>query len=352
VPFDFEAHTQMSLSPPNRSLEPPAVRTVILQKLGIISPVSYIYRMKKLLCLFSHCSIPLGILVVLAVGNLFAQSGTNSVAPMNKDFVKTNGQYVIIGNMMYDTNSPLNTVEFKQYMWRVYQLMKIGNSGASNATDLLVEGAWGLINDYPHRANGYQDIMAATEDYDYDGKPNQGRALASELAANSAPKEYKDWAKGFLNRLDSRGKPMSLQFTAVDGRSVDLSKLKGKVVLVDFWATTCGPCVKELPRVKAAFEKFQSRGFEVVGISCDTDKEQLLRYVKQHDMLWPQYFDGKQQEDNKFTVEFGIDGIPHMFLVDKKGLLRFDNVRASNKYHAKNDTISFEEKITGLLAEK
>jgi hypothetical protein len=67
---------------------------------------------------------------------------------------------------------------------------------------------------------------------------------------------------------------------------------------------------------------------------------------------WPQNFDGKSQEDNKFTVEFGIDGIPHMFLVDKKGLLRFDNVRASDKYHPKGETISFEEMITKLLAEE
>jgi peroxiredoxin len=237
-------------------------------------------------------------------------------------------------------------------MWRDYELMKINNSGVSNATDLLVEGAWGLIKDYPDRANGYQDITMAIEEYDYDGKPAKSRALADEFMASSAPEKYKLWTKGFLNRLDSRGKPMSLQFTAVDGREVDLAKMQGKVVLVDFWGTRCRPCVAELPRVKAALEKFHAQGFEVIGISCDTDKEELERYVKQHDISWPQYFDGKQQDDNKFTVEFGIDGIPHMFLVDKKGFLRFDNVRASDKYHPKSDTTSFEEKITKLLAEK
>jgi len=68
--------------------------------------------------------------------------------------------------------------------------------------------------------------------------------------------------------------------------------------------------------------------------------------------LWPQYFDSKQQDDNKFTVEFGVDGTPHMFLVDRQGVLRFDNVRASDKYHPKDDTTSFEEKIVRLLAEK
>jgi peroxiredoxin len=236
-------------------------------------------------------------------------------------------------------------------MWRDDQLMKIAGSGASNAMDLMVEGAWGLVKDYPDRANGYQNITMAIEDYEYDGKTAKSRALADELLASSAPEKYKLWTKGFLNRLDSRGRPVSLQFTAVDGREVNLAQMQGKVVLVDFWGTHCGPCVAELPRVKAAWENFHAQGFEVIGISCDTDKKELENYVKQHGISWPQYFDGKQQNDNKFTVAFGIDGIPHMFLVDKKGFLRFDNVRASDKYHAQGDTTSLEEKIAGLLAE-
>ncbi len=308
--------------------------------------------MKKSFRIFNHSFVCIGIIVVLLADSLFAQTETNSAMGWGNGFVKTNRQYVTIGNAMYETNSPANTDEYKHFMWRAYELMKIANSGSSNATDELAEGAWRLIKDYPDRANGYEAIMLAIEDDEYDGKPAKSRALAEELIASSAPDKYKFWAKGFLNRLDSRGKPVSLQFKAVDGRKVDLAKMKGKVVLVDFWATDCGPCVAELPRVKAAYEQYHGRGFEVVGISCDTDKEKLESYVKQHDISWPQYFDGKQQEDNKFTTEFGIDGIPHMFLVDKKGFLRFDNVRASDKHHAKDDTTGFEEKIANLLAEE
>jgi len=65
----------------------------------------------------------------------------------------------------------------------------------------------GLIKDYPDRENGYQDITMAIEEYEYDGKPAKSRALADEFIASSAPEKYKLWTKGFLNRLDSRGKP-------------------------------------------------------------------------------------------------------------------------------------------------
>jgi peroxiredoxin len=300
---------------------------------------------------FYRCFVLVGLFVLLAAVSLFAQSGTNSVAAMDRDFVKTNGQYVTIGTMMYDTNSPLNTEEFKQYMWRVDQLHKIMDSHATNSTERFVEGAWKLAKDYPDRINGYQDIMMVMGHYEYQGEPDKSRALANELMASAAPEDIKLWTKGYLNRLDLLGKPVELKFTAVDGREVDLTQLRGKVVLVDFWATGCTPCVWELPRIKAAYDEFHARGFEVIGISCDTDKERLNKFLKEKEISWPQYFDGKQQTDNKFGAAFGIDGIPHMFLVDKKGVLRFDNVRATDRVHAKGDTTSLEEKISKLLAE-
>jgi peroxiredoxin len=283
---------------------------------------------------------------------IFCLAAELHAAPMKPDFVRTNDGWVAIDNIMVETNSPLNTAYFKQFKWREYELTQILRSKSTNALDLFVEGSWQLAKDYPKEVNGYQNIMMAMEDYEYKDAPEKSRALAEKLIASSAPDKFKLWTKGFLNRLDMRGKPMDLKFTAVDGRTVDLKEMQGKVVLVDFWATRCGPCVKELPLVKAAWDKFHDQGFEIIGISCDTDKTELEEYTKVHGIPWPQYFDGKQQNDNKFTVNFGIDGIPHMFLVDRHGLLRFDNVRASNKFHPEHDLMSFEEKIALLLSEQ
>jgi peroxiredoxin len=292
-----------------------------------------------------------GIFVLLAGSGLFAQTETNPIPAMNPGFVKTNGDFVIIGNMMIKTNSPSNTDELKQYRWRVELLNRVMNSSMSNATEQGVEGARALIKDYPTRPNGYEFIMEAIEVYEYEGQPAKALALANELNAGSAPERFKLWAQGCLNRLDASGKPIAMQFTALDGREVDLSKMKGQVVLVDFWATTCGPCVAELPRVKAAYDSFHKQGFEVIGISCDTDKDQLTRFIREKGLPWPQYFDGQQQEKNKFAQGFGIDGIPHLFLVDKKGCLRFDNVQARDGFHGRGDTTTFEQKISSLLAE-
>ena len=275
----------------------------------------------------------------------------NATAGWADGFVKTNGEYVTIGSIMVKTNSSLDSEEYKRYCWRTDQLAKIMNSESVNTTGLIEVGAHELLKDYPKRTGGYDFLMIATERYGLKGERDKARSLARELIGGSAPEKVKLFAKGILNRLDSMNNPITLHFKSVDGREINLAALRGKVVLVDFWATDCAGCVAELPRVKAAYDKFHGQGLEVIGISCDTDKEKLNKFIVKNELPWPQYCDGKIQTENRLTQEFGIDGIPHMFLVDKKGCLRFDDVRASDQPQRKEDTTSVEEKITKLLAE-
>lgn len=121
-------------------------------------------------------------------------------------------------------------------------------------------------------------------------------------------------------------KPLELKFTAVDGREVDTSKLQGKVVLIDFWATWCGPCVAELPNVLKAYKELHPKGFEIVGISLDSDKAELEAFVKERGMEWPQYFDGKGWQ-NEISTKYGINSIPAMWLLNKKGMVVSTNAR-------------------------
>jgi thiol-disulfide isomerase/thioredoxin len=125
---------------------------------------------------------------------------------------------------------------------------------------------------------------------------------------------------GALRADIAPGKPVELKFTSVDGKAIDLSKMKGKVVLIDFWATWCPPCRAEVPDVVATYKKFHDQGFEIAGISLDQNKDSLLAFTKEHEMTWPQYFDGKGW-DNDISKGFGIDEIPAMWLVGKDGNL-------------------------------
>jgi peroxiredoxin len=156
--------------------------------------------------------------------------------------------------------------------------------------------------------------------------PDKARPMLQEIADGAAPPKMKAAAEEELQKMKALGKPVELQFTAVDGRSVDLARLRGKVVLIDFWATWCGPCVGEVPNVKKTYNQFHSQGFEIVGISLDKDKDQLTQFITEHKMEWPQFFDG-QYWQNKYARQFGIESIPAMWLIDKKGDLRDLNAR-------------------------
>jgi thiol-disulfide isomerase/thioredoxin len=156
--------------------------------------------------------------------------------------------------------------------------------------------------------------------------PAKADALLKEMAASKDPRLAGE-AQRRLAAKELMTKPLELKFTSVDGAEIDLAKLRGKVVLVDFWATWCGPCRVEIPNVVNTYKKHHPKGFEIIGISLDRDKDKLLAYTKEQQMTWPQYFDGRVWE-NEISSRFGITGIPTMWLVDKKGYIRTMEARA------------------------
>jgi peroxiredoxin len=115
----------------------------------------------------------------------------------------------------------------------------------------------------------------------------------------------------------------------LSGKPLSLDQYKGKVVLLDFWATWCGPCVAELPNVRNVYQEHHSQGFEVIGVSLDADRNKLDQFLKNQNLPWPQYFDG-QGWTNKLAARLAIDSIPATFLLDGEGKTIGEDLRGED----------------------
>ncbi len=126
---------------------------------------------------------------------------------------------------------------------------------------------------------------------------------------------------GTLRRLSLPGNPMEISGTLLNGKPFDQKTLAGKVVLVDFWATWCGPCVAEIPNVLEQYEKYHKDGFEVVGISLDQEREALEKFVTEQKLPWPILFEEPKGDgwQHPLATFYGISGIPTVVLIGRDG---------------------------------
>lgn len=166
--------------------------------------------------------------------------------------------------------------------------VRVGDTAASQA--VLQQ----IVKEFP----GTRSALAATQMLEAVQKQEEAKKIAAALVPGAVFPEFSE--------KDVQGKPVSV------------AAYRGKVVLIDFWATWCGPCVAELPNVLKTYQKYHSQGFEIIGISLDQEKEKLESFLKQKGIPWQQYFDGEGW-GNKLAVKYGIESIPATFLLDGQG---------------------------------
>ena len=221
-----------------------------------------------------------------------------------------------------------------------------------------LEAAQALQRNFPREEHSYEYVrrlISQTSD-------DKARELAARVMDGAAPEKVKALMKTILGQLDLKGKPVSLRFTALDGRKVDSATMRGKVVLVAFWEPDE---ILELLSEKALYEKFRAQGLETIGISLGQTnrKARLKKLLKAQKIPWPQYFDG-QGWDSEMARRFGIYQSPTFLLLDKQGVLReiyaqtagFDFVANGVRekvgvVRASHPPGRLEEKIRSLLEE-
>jgi len=128
-----------------------------------------------------------------------------------------------------------------------------------------------------------------------------------------------------------------------DGKPVNVADLKGHVVLVDFWASWCGPCREELPVLDALYKKYRAKGLVVVGVGLDHEADKLTKFLRASPISFPVVHDEKGAVANRY----GPPKMPSSYLIDRRGIIR--HVHAGFKA---SDRAQLERELNELLAEK
>jgi thiol-disulfide isomerase/thioredoxin len=183
---------------------------------------------------------------------------------------------------------------------------------AADPNDVQTAGlAMQLAGAFEHMTGGDELAAAAYKAF--------GPALAK--SSNEQIRGMGESFAGTLRRLSLPGNPMEIKGTLLSGKAFDQKSLAGKVVLVDFWATWCGPCIAEIPNVLEQYEKYHDKGFEVVGVSLDQDREALEKFVAEQKIPWPILFEKPEGEgwQHPLATFYGITGIPTVVLIGRDG---------------------------------
>jgi thiol-disulfide isomerase/thioredoxin len=173
--------------------------------------------------------------------------------------------------------------------------------------------------------------LFAAEQYARTQNKDRAKALVNAVLKESETKfpDIHQQAKVALFRVAPEGQvfPEFPEWAKdTDGKPLRVAEYKGKILLVDFWASWCGPCRGEAPNLVNAYGKYHGKGFEVIGISLDQSEKEFKQFMQDIKMTWREYFDGLGW-DNKVGKVYGIGAIPAMYLLDKEGKVITDNAR-------------------------
>lgn len=233
-------------------------------------------------------------------------------------FEKTDEVYYILGTTLVQFDQPEEAISVLAELIRYYPISPAVEPG------LLTLGlAYDKVNKHDKADETYNKLI-------HNSKYSDGKY--AKTAQTLLQTDISD-RKGALEGLsDNQGSPDFLGKTALDFQVVDLNgeplslaKFRGQVVLLDFWATWCGPCRAEMPNVKQTYEMYKNKKFQIVGISLDRAIVPLEEYIQKEGIAWPQYYDNGRNIANMYQVR----AIPTTYLIDADGIIRYANLRGS-----------------------
>lgn len=212
-----------------------------------------------------------------------------------------------------------------------------------NADIAKVQAAWlddlkQFVEQHPQAPDAAEAMLQMGISDEFSGNEKEALERYAAIVKDFAESPSARKARGAARRLESVGKPLALAGSGIDGRAVTLQSLRGKPVLVHYWATWCEPCKVDIAQIRELYAKYGPKKFAVVGISLDTDKNALAKFLAAKPIPWPQLHESGGL-DGPLAEELGVLTLPTMLLLDAQGNVVDRNLVISD----------LEKKLEGLV---
>lgn len=185
-----------------------------------------------------------------------------------------------------------------------------------------------FVDRFPRADETPEALFQLASINEFNAEEDKARTYYERLVQEKPDSDPGKKAAGALRRLDLVGKPLDLRGPTLDGKGVDAAQYKGKTLLVAFWTSAADTQRRDLPELKKVYDRYRAKGFEIVGVSLDSEKEALDAFLKQNPLPWPQVFEPGGM-DSPLADSYGIISLPTMILVDAQGKVVNRNIRTA-----------------------
>jgi thiol-disulfide isomerase/thioredoxin len=205
--------------------------------------------------------------------------------------------------------------------------------------DRVFDATMSLADQKPPHTNTPDVLTNMARELERSGEFARSAQAYAVLVGKFPDPEKRRFAPGHLRRVSLVGQPIGeLRGADFDEKEVTIEQFRGKVVLIDFWASWCEPCTKELPEMKKLYERLGPKGLEILAINCDDNHRAAIKMIKDRQLTWPQIVarnaDESDDPENNLEIRFGIEFLPTKLVVDRDGTVVWSGFLLPNALQA------------------
>ena len=225
-------------------------------------------------------------------------------------------------------NEPVAHVRFRRMLAEYIKSQQQPDANLVKIQAVWLEGLEAFANEFPTSPDAAEAQLQLGMSHEFIGQEEQAQSWYRQISEQFPQTDHADKALGALRRLASEGKPLRLSGAGLQGGKIDLAQYRGKLVLIQYWATWCEPCKQDMTTIKDSYTKHGKRGFDVIGVCLDDDQGAAQQFVTEARIPWKHLYEPGGL-NGRLANAMGVMTLPLMVLVDQNGLVVSRNIHAA-----------------------